>query len=88
MQVPYKPVVSVGSNFPLSHNILEENKFEQTWKLVYGYVKLKGSENKAKTSNPETYEIWTNGRKTIKNRDIPEFPIHYYGKCCKNKDTW
>ena len=29
-------------------------------------------------ANPETEEIWTNGRKILKNRDIPEFPIHYY----------
>ena len=29
-------------------------------------------------ANSKTYKIATNGRKIFKNRDIPEFPIHYY----------
>ena len=29
-------------------------------------------------ANPENLEIGTNGRNIFKNRDIPEFPIHYY----------
>ena len=29
-------------------------------------------------ANPESQEIGTNGRNIFKNRNNPEFPIHYY----------